>query len=127
MYTGKTAATGLAITPVACSPLAITATRIAMGIKKTIPPTIVVLMSFSMMQALLPATSGAPRSPTVAMAGAMVGLCSREHPALMNAASRPRSCLDMDVPGMALKLIQQVFYAKSTGALLRRPTYATDV
>ena len=44
---GKTAATGLAITPAIFSPWPITATRIAMGIRKMIPPISVVLMSFS--------------------------------------------------------------------------------
>ena len=48
MFTGKTAATGLAIAPVIFRPWPITATKITMGIRKMTPPIIVVLMSFSM-------------------------------------------------------------------------------
>ena len=50
MFTGKTSATGVAIAPETFRPRPITATRIARGIRKMIPPMIVVLMSFSMIQ-----------------------------------------------------------------------------
>ena len=48
IFTGKTAATGVAIAPEIFKPWPITATKIATGIRKMIPPIIVVLMSFSM-------------------------------------------------------------------------------
>ena len=50
MFTGKTAASGLATAAVISRPLPITATKIATGIRKMIPPMIVVLRGFSMTQ-----------------------------------------------------------------------------
>jgi hypothetical protein len=58
MSTGKTSASGLESAPANFRPWPITATKIATDIRKMIPPMIVVPMGFSMIQALLIATSG---------------------------------------------------------------------
>jgi hypothetical protein len=59
MSTGKTFATGLEIAPANFRPWPITATKIATGIRKMIPPMIVVLIGFSMIKRSLLRRRGA--------------------------------------------------------------------